>query len=86
MPPVQIIADMFHGDPTQGPVAIICDTMEVDPDKRLYSLKDRTSPATARFFTDHYDKFASDFLYHGLDEEFMADVYEDDWKKLDRYY
>jgi hypothetical protein len=86
MPLVQIIADMFHGDPTQGPVAIICDTMEVNPDKGLYSLEDRASPATARFFTDHYDKFASDFLYHGLDEEFMAGVYGDDWKKLDRYY
>jgi hypothetical protein len=61
MPLVQIIADIFHGDPTQGPVAIICDTMEVNPDKGFYSLEDRASPATARFFTDHYDKFASDF-------------------------
>ncbi|OWY52995.1 hypothetical protein AALT_g3360 [Alternaria alternata] len=84
MPLVQVIADLFSKDPTEGPAAIICDIMTVDVEKREYSLSDRASPAVARFLTYHYEKAEDGFDDHGLEDELMADAYGDDWEN--RFY
>ncbi|CAN9222805.1 unnamed protein product [Alternaria alternata] len=84
MPLVQVIADLFSKDPTEGPAAIICDIMTVDVEKREYSLSDRASPAVARFLTNHYEKAEDGFDDHGLEDELMADAYGDDWEN--RFY
>ncbi|KAL1797935.1 hypothetical protein ACET3X_004541 [Alternaria dauci] len=86
MPLVQIIADLFSEDPTQGPAAIICDIMTIDVEKRDYSWSDRSSPATARFLTNHYEKVEDGFDEHGLDDELMEDAYGNDWKENNRFY
>ncbi|OAG23467.1 hypothetical protein CC77DRAFT_930322 [Alternaria alternata] len=84
MPLVQIIADLFSKDPTEGPAAIICDIMTVDVEKREYSLSNRASPAVARFLTNHYEKAQDGFDDHGLEDELMADAYGDNWEN--RFY
>lgn len=84
MPLVQVISDLFSKDPTEGPAAIICDTMTVDVEKREYSFSDRASPAVARFLTNHYEKAEDGFDDHGLEDELMADAYGDDWEN--RFY
>ncbi|RYN27050.1 hypothetical protein AA0116_g3909 [Alternaria tenuissima] len=84
MPLVQIVADLFSKDPTEGPAAIICDIMTVDVEKREYSLSDRASPAVARFLTNHYERAEDGFDDHGLEDELMADAYGDDWEN--RFY
>ena len=85
MPLVQIIADLFSENPDQGPAAILCDIMELDTEKREYSLSERVSPAVARHFTNYYER-EEDRFDLGLEDELMADAYEEDWLEKDRMY
>lgn len=75
-PLMQIMADMFHGKNGEGPTAIICDSMDLDPAQELYTLQERASPEVARFLTREYD--VSDFKDHLLESELAADVFGDD--------
>ncbi|RAR08663.1 hypothetical protein DDE83_005867 [Stemphylium lycopersici] len=86
MPLMQIVADLFAEDPSQGPVAMICDEMELDADKREYSVRDRASPGVARFLMGHYEKVDAEFDGYALESDFMADVYGKDWYEQNRYY
>ncbi|KAH6642119.1 hypothetical protein C7974DRAFT_350387 [Boeremia exigua] len=72
-PLMQVMADMFHGRKGEGPAAIICDDMALDLDQELYTLRDRASPAVARFLTQEYT--ASDFKEHVLEPELFEDLY-----------
>jgi hypothetical protein len=79
-PLMQIIADMFSGTKGEGPAAIICDSMELDPSREFYSLTDRSSPEVARFLTTQYE--VQDFKDHRLEEELAKDQYVEEV----RYY
>ena len=65
---------------------MICDVMELDTEKREYSVLDRASPDVARFLTGRYDKVDPEFDVYGLEPEFMADVFGEGWYKNNRYY
>lgn len=71
-PLMQIITDLFHGKEGEGPAAIICDSMDLDPAQQLYALVDRASPEVARFLTNEYS--VSDFKDHVLEPELAEDV------------
>jgi len=86
VPLVQIIADLFHGQPGAGPAMVIGDDMVLDPDKAFYSLADRAAPHVARFFGQQYEKVDSGFGDYGLEEEFMEHVFGENWKEKQRYY
>lgn len=79
MPLIQIIADLFHADPDQGPAAIICDKMELDIAKQDYCLSDRESPTVARFLTTNYVDCKGVFSDHELEQPLFEDVYGVDW-------
>ena len=86
VPLVQIIADLFHGQPGAGPAMVIGDNMVLDPDKTLYSLADRAAPHVARFFDQQYEKVDSGFGDYELEGEFMEDVFGENWNDKRRYY
>jgi hypothetical protein len=48
-----IIADLFASS-SKGPAAFLCDNLTVDTRKRVYTMKDRMSPAIARMLTPGY--------------------------------
>jgi hypothetical protein len=86
VPLVQIIVDLFSENPAQGPAAILCDIMAVDVEKREYSLTHCASPATARHLMNHYEKKGDEFGNHGIEEDFMEDLYGEDWRERNRLY
>ncbi|CAE7021586.1 Transposase protein [Pyrenophora teres f. teres] len=86
VPLVQIIADLFHGEPGSGPAMIIGDDMNLDPTKASYSLVERGAPHVARFFDQRYEKIDSGFGDYALEEEFMDDVLGEGWMDRKRYY
>ena len=72
-PLMQIVADMFHGTTGEGPAAILCDSMALDPSKEFYALRDRSSPEVARFLTEQY--VVSDFKDHVMEQELAEDCF-----------
>ncbi|CAA9959579.1 hypothetical protein PTMSG1_02996 [Pyrenophora teres f. maculata] len=86
VPLVQIIADLFYGEPGSGPAMIIGDDMNLDPTKTSYSLVERGAPHVARFFDQRYEKIDSGFGDYALEEEFMDDVLGEGWMDRKRYY
>lgn len=72
-PFMQIIADMFHGTNGEGPAAIVCDSMALDPTRELYALRDRSSPEVAQFLTEQY--IVSDFKNHVMEQELAKDCF-----------
>lgn len=72
-PLMQIIADMFHGTDREGPAAILCDSMALNPTRELYALRDRSSPEVARFLTEQY--VVSDFKDHVMEQELAEDYF-----------
>ena len=72
-PLMQIIADMFHGTNGEGPAAIVCDSMALDPTRELYALRDRSSPEVAQFLTEQY--IVSDFKDHVMEQELAEDCF-----------
>lgn len=55
VPMLQTIADLGTEDSERAPAAILCDGMELDVKKKMYSVSDRSSPSAARFLTRGYD-------------------------------
>jgi hypothetical protein len=49
----QIIADLFVSS-SKGPAAFLCDNLTIHAEKRVYTMKDRMSPAVARMLTPGY--------------------------------
>jgi hypothetical protein len=72
-PLMQIIVDMFHGTNGEGPAAIVCDSMALDPTREFYALRDRSSPEVARFLTEQY--VVSDFKDHVMEQELAEDCF-----------
>lgn len=72
-PLMQVITDMFYGTTGAGPAAIVSDSMELDPQRELYTLGDRSSPAVARFLTEQY--VMSDFKDQVLEKELAEDLF-----------
>lgn len=72
-PLMQVISDMFHGTNGEGPTAIVCDSMDLNPQRELYTLGDRSSPAVAQFLKEQY--VTSDFKNHVLEKELAEDLF-----------
>lgn len=72
-PLMQIIADMFHRTNGEGPAAIVCDSVSLDPTREFYALRDRSSPEVAQFLTEQY--VVSDFKDHVMEQELEEDCF-----------
>lgn len=84
VPLVQIIADLFHGEPGSGPVMVMGDCMDIDGGKLLYSLGDRAAPHVARFLEKQYELQEDEYWDDVLEDELMEDVYGEGWKEKER--
>lgn len=73
-PLLQTIADLLSSINREGPAAIICDSMELDPSQKLYRSTDRSSPEVARFLTEHY--VVQDFTDHVLGKRWLETCME----------
>lgn len=72
VPLMQIVADLFDGEPEEGPAMILWDKVPgMNPAKRKYFMRDRDSPALLRFL-DGYLGWMGEF--GELEGELLDDV------------
>jgi hypothetical protein len=75
VPLMQILADLSGRDLRSGPAAIICDIMDLDPERQAYASRDRSSPAVAKFLLNGYDRKSGGFRDHHLEPDLSKDTY-----------
>jgi hypothetical protein len=86
VPLVQILADLFSSTPKEGPVMMLCDSMELNCNKQHYCIRDRDAPHVVRWLEDKYEPRSEGISDHELEVSLMEDVYGEDWKQEGRRY
>jgi hypothetical protein len=75
MPLVQIIADMYAGNAKEGPGMMLCDSMALEPNRRWYTLNNRSAPHVARFLLGGYSPCKEPWV--GFEEDLMQALHRD---------
>lgn len=70
---IRVLANLGTEELERAPAAILCDSTQLDVNKKMHSLSDRSLPSAARFLTGKYD--VQGFKNHKVESTLWDDAY-----------